>query len=252
VAERTHEPGAPPSSGPAFYARRGGRLADWWTLLHPPYTVWHLGYAAMGAALAPSRDWTAVLATLAAFLLAVGIAAHALDELNGRPLRTRIPRGVLIFLAVASIAGAVAIGIAGAVRVNPWIAAFVVAGAFIVVAYNLESFGGRFHDNAWFALAWGSFPLLTGYFATAESIGAAALAGAVFAFALSLAQRVLSTQVRDVRRRVTRVRGTIERADGTSEELTGERLMGPAEEALRILSLAVVALACASVMMRAW
>jgi len=127
----------------------------------------------------------------------------------------------------------------------------VVGGAFIVVAYNLESFGGRFHDDAWFALAWGSFPLLTAYFATAESIGPAAIAGAVFAFALSLAQRVLSTQVRDMRRRVRRVHGTIERADET-ETLTPELIMGPAERALRILSVAVVALACASVMMRSW
>ena len=84
------------------------------------------------------------------------------------------------------------------------------------------------------------------------AIGAAAIGGAVFAFALSLAQRDLSTQVRDVRRRVTRVEGTVERADGTSEELTADRLMGPAERALRILSVAVVALACALVMMRVW
>jgi hypothetical protein len=159
---------------------------------------------------------------------------------------------VLIFLAVGSIGGAAAIGIVGAVAFDPWIAAFVAAGAFIVVAYNLESFGGRFHDDAWFALAWGSFPLLTAYFATAESISAAAIAGAVFAFALSLAQRVLSTQVRDMRRRVRHVQGTIERADGTSETLTSELIMGPAERALRILSVAVVSLACASVMMRVW
>jgi hypothetical protein len=159
---------------------------------------------------------------------------------------------VLVFLAAASIAGAVAIGIVGAVRFDPWIAAFVLAGAFIVVAYNLESFGGRFHDDAWFAVSWGSFPLLTAYFATAESIRAAALAGAVFAFALSLAQRVLSTQVREMRRRVRRVEGTIDRGDGSSENVTVELIMGPAERGLRILSVAVVALACSLVMMRVW
>ena len=236
---------------PAFYALRSGGWRDYVTLLHPPYTAWHLSYVAIGAALSAQFSWSRLLPTMAAFFLAVGIGAHALDELNGRPLRTEIPRGVLIFLAVASIGGAVAIGIVGAIAFDPWIAAFVAGGAFIVVAYNLESFGGRFHDDAWFALAWGSFPLLTAYFATAESIGPAAIAGAVFAFALSLAQRVLSTQVRDMRRRVRRVHGTIERADET-ETLTPELIMGPAERALRILSVAVVALACASVMMRSW
>jgi hypothetical protein len=234
------------TSRPAFYALRSGGWRDYVTLLHPPYTAWHLSYVAIGAALSAQFSWSRLLPTLAAFFLAVGIGAHALDELNGRPLRTEIPRGLLIFLAVASVGGAVAIGIVGA------IAAFVAAGAFLVVAYNLESFGGRFHDDAWFALAWGSFPLLTAYFATAESIEAAAIAGAVFAFALSLAQRILSTQVRDMRRRVRRVQGTIERADHTTEMLTPELIMGPAERALRILSVAVVALACASVMMRVW
>ena len=240
------------TSRPAFYALRSGGWRDYVTLLHPPYTAWHLSYVAIGAALSAEFSWSRLLPTLAAFFLAVGIGAHALDELNGRPLRTEIPQGVLVVLAAFSIGGAVAIGIVGAVAFDPWIAAFVAAGAFIVVAYNLESFGGRFHDDAWFAIAWGSFPLLTAYFATAESIGAAAIAGAVFAFALSLAQRVLSTQVRDMRRRVGRVQGTIERADGTTEALTPELIMGPAERALRILSVAVVALACASVMMRVW
>jgi len=239
-------------SRPAFYALQPGGWRDYLTLLHPPYTLWHLSYVAIGAALAPELTVERLVVALAAFFLAVGIGAHALDELNGRPLRTEIPRGVLIFLAVASVGGAVAIGIVGAIAFDPWIAAFVAAGAFIVVAYNLESFGGRFHDDAWFALAWGSFPLLTAYFATAESIEAAAIAGAVFAFALSLAQRILSTQVRDMRRRVRRVQGTIERADHTTEMLTPELIMGPAERALRILSVAVVALACASVMMRVW
>jgi hypothetical protein len=240
------------TSRPAFYALRSGGWRDYITLLHPPYTAWHLSYVAIGAALSVDFTWSRLVPTLVAFFLAVGIGAHALDELNGRPLRTQIPRGGLIFLSVASIAGAVAIGIVGAITVDPWIAAFVVAGVFIVVAYNLESFSGRFHDDLWFAVAWGSFPLLTAYFATAESIGAAAIAGAAFAFALSLAQRILSTQVRDFRRRVRHVEGTIERTDGTTAEVTAELIMGPAERALRILSVAVVALACALVMMRVW
>jgi hypothetical protein len=237
---------------PAFYALRSGGWRDYVTLLHAPYTAWHLSYVAIGAALTPSFSWSRLLPTMAAFFLAVGIGAHALDELNGRPLRTRIPERVLSVLAAISIAGAVAIGVVGAITVNAWIGLFVALGAFVVVAYNLESFGGRFHDDIWFALTWGAFPLLTGYFAAAESTSKVAIAGAVFAFALSLAQRILSTQVRDMRRRVVRVHGTVERVDGTSTELTVADVMGPAEHALRVLSVAVVALAVALVMMRAW
>ena len=235
---------------PAFYALAPGGWRDYVTLLHPPYTAWHLSYVAIGAALTPAFAWNRLLPTLAAFFLAVGIGAHALDELSGRPLGTRIPAGVLVALAGVSIGGAVAIGIVGAVTVDPWIAAFVVAGGFIVVAYNLELLGGRFHGDAWFALAWGAFPLLTAYFAAAGGLDLVAAAGAVFAYLTSRAQRTLATPVRDVRRRVARVEGRIERNDGTSEPITAELLVQTNETALRVLAGAVVALAAALVLMR--
>ena len=237
-------------SRPAFYALRTGGWRDYITLLHVPYTAWHLSFVAIGAALSPEFALSRLWPTLAAFGLAVGIGAHALDELNGRPLRTQIPARMLVGLAAASIAGAVAIGIVGAVTVNPWIGAFVAAGAFIVVAYNLEWFGGRFHGDVWFPLAWGAFPLLTAYFATAEDLDGTAIAGCAFAFALSFAQRRLSTQVRDVRRRVTSVTGVVERRDGSRQQLGTKDLMAAEETALRALTAATVALAVALVMMR--
>jgi hypothetical protein len=235
---------------PAFYALASGGWRDYLTLLHVPYTAWHLAYVAIGAALSDEFQWSRLLPTLAAFFLAVGIGAHALDELRGRPLRTCIPDTVLVTLAVLSIAGAVAIGFVGAVTVDPWIGAFVAVGAFIVVAYNLELFGGRFHGDFWFALAWGALPLLTGYFAVAEELDPIAIVAAAFAFALSLAQRTLSSRVREVRRRVARVTGTVERRDGSTQDLTAQDLMDVEERALGILALAVVALALALVMMR--
>jgi hypothetical protein len=187
---------------------------------------------------------------LAAFFLAVGIGAHALDELHGRPLKTRIPDAMLIALAAASLVVAGGIGTVGAVVVDPWIGAFVAAGSFIVVAYTVELFAGRFHTDVWFALSWGSFPVLTGFFAAAGTISLAAVLAALFAFALSLAQRHLSTRVRDVRRRVTRVSGTVTRQDGSVEPITAADLARAEEAALRALSGATVALAAALVAMR--
>jgi hypothetical protein len=238
------------ASRPAFYALQSGGWRDYVTLLHVPYTAWHLSYVAIGAALSSAFAWGRLWPTLLAFGLAVGIGAHALDELNGRPLRTQIPSRVLAVLAAVSIGAAAAIGVVGAVTVNPWIGAFVAAGAFIVVAYNLESFGGRFHGDLWFPLAWGAFPLLTAYFATAESLGLVAIAGAVFAFATSAAQRRLSTPVRDLRRRVERVTGTVERRDGTTQDLSADALIAPSEGALQALTAGIVALAVALVIMR--
>ena len=235
---------------PAFYALAAGGWRDYLTLLHPPYTAWHLSYVVIGAALAPELAWSRLLPALAAFFLAVGIGAHALDELNGRPLRTNIPRGALLALAILSIAGAVAIGIVGVFVATPWLALFVAAGTFIVVAYNLEVRGGRFHDDTWFALAWGAFPLVTAYFVVAERLDWTAAAAGLFAFALSLAQRRLSTPVRDVRRQVVTVQGSISRRDGTTEAVTPELLLRGKEGALRALALAVVTLALTLVIMQ--
>ncbi len=235
---------------PAFYALASGGWRDYVTLLHLPYTAWHLSYVAIGAALAPGLTVGRLWPTLVAFFLAVGIGAHALDELNGRPLRTEIPRAALAVLAAASIVGAAAIGAVGAATVDPWIGAFVTVGVFLVAAYNLELLGGRVHGDVWFALAWGAFPLLTGYFTVARELTWTAALGGIFAFALSLAQRQLSTQVRDVRRRVVRVSGTIERRDGSLEQISTGTLIAAKEGALRALAVATVALAVALVVMR--
>jgi len=235
---------------PAFYALAPGGWRDYVTLLHPPYTLWHLSYVAIGAALAPHLEVERLLVALAAFFLAVGIGAHALDELNGRPLRTEISDRMLLALAAASITGAVAIGVYAAFAYTAWLLPVAAAGAFIVCAYNLELFGGLFHGNAWFALAWGSFPLLAAYLAAAERITVEALLAAAFAGLLSLAQRHLSTQVRTVRRRVAAVSGTIELRDGGHEALTAATLTAAPEAALRALTLAVIALAASLLVLR--
>jgi hypothetical protein len=185
---------------PAFYALRPGGWRDYVTLLHPPYTLWHLSYVALGAALVPHVRWGVLGWTVLAFLLAMGVGAHALDELNGRPLRTQIPSRMLVTLAAGSIAAACAIGIWIASSRTWWLLLFVGFGAFIVAAYNLELAGGAFHSDLWFALAWGAFPLLTAYFASARRLDWAPVAGAAFAVCSSLAQRVLSTEVRFARR----------------------------------------------------
>src|SRR5689334_1923807 len=128
---------------PAFYALRAGGWRDLVTLLHPPYTAWHLSYVAIGAAAAPHIYANRLIAALGAFFLAVGISAHALDELHDRPLGTKLSRPVLIALAATSLLGAVAIGVAGVIVVSPLIAPLVLAGGLLVPAYNLELFGGR-------------------------------------------------------------------------------------------------------------
>jgi len=237
-------------SRPAFYALEPGGWRDYLTLLHPPYTLWHLSYVAIGAALAPGLTWERLLVALAAFFLAVGIGAHALDELRGHPLGTRISDRTLVALSAVSIAAAVALGICASVTYTLWLAPLVAAGAFIVCAYNLELFGGAFHSDFWFAFAWGSFPLVAAYVAVAERITVGALLAAVFAGFLSLAQRQLSTQVRTVRRRVSSVSGTLELDGGEREPITERTLTRAPEAALRAMTVAVASLAISLVVLR--
>ncbi|HEY8725371.1 MAG TPA: hypothetical protein VIL91_01560 [Gaiellaceae bacterium] len=235
---------------PAFYALAPGGWRDYVTLLHPPYTLWHLSYVAIGAALAPHFKAAVLGFGLLAFFLGMGIAAHALDELNGRPLQTRIGDTALVALAVVSLGGAAAIGVAVALRTSLWLLVFVAAGTFIAVAYNLELFGGRVHGDPWFSLAWGAFPVLATYFAAAETIRVEAVLAAAFAAFLSHAQRRLSTPVRLVRRRARDVSGRIELVDGSTIDITRETFTVESERALRALSAAVVSLALALVLLR--
>jgi len=235
---------------PAFYALAPGGWRDYVTLLHVPYTLWHLSYVAIGAALAPELPARRLLWTLLAFALALGVGAHALDELRGRPLRTEIPARVLWLLAAVSIAGAAAIGVAAALAWTLWLLPTVAFGAFIVVAYNLELAGGRFHTDLWFAVAWGAFPALTAYLAAAERLEPEALLAACFAALLSHAQRLLSTPVREARRRLRSITGELVWEGGRSEPLTRATLVAPAEAALRALTCAIVALAAALLLLR--
>ena len=235
---------------PAFYALRPGGWRDLVTLLHPPYTAWHLSYVALGAAAAPLLHGSRLVAALAAFFLAVGISAHALDELHGRPLGTRLTSRTLVALAAVSLGGAVAIGVAGAIVVSPLVIPLVVAGALLVPAYNLELGRGRFHNDVWFALAWGGFPAFTGYFANALTVRPAGVLVSAACCLLSVAQRRLSTPARELRRRTAALSGEQRLRDGRVVELTPGTVAGPLEGALSALWMALVLLAAGLVAVR--
>ena len=248
------EPGV---TAPAFYALRGGRAADWWTLLHPPYTVWHLSYVVLGAAVAPTVDLAALGFSLLAFFLAVGLAAHALDELQGRPLGTRIGDRTLRWVAAVALAAACALGIAGVFFRGPvnWLLAIAIPlGVVLVVGYNLELFGGRLHTDWTFAWGWGGFPVAVGFVAQSPDLTWALLGAAVAAtlagVGTSYAQRRLSTPARRLRRRTAEVTGTVTRVDGGVEPLDRAALLAPLEGALRALSWAIPVIAIAMLLAR--
>jgi hypothetical protein len=235
---------------PAFYALRTGGWRDLLTLLHPPYTAWHLSYVAIGAAVAPRLYGYRLVWTLVAFLLGVGVAAHALDELHGRPMGTRLSDRMLTVLAVLSLAGAAAIGVLGAVTISASLLVFVVVGVLLAVAYNLELFGGRMHSDMWFALGWGAFPALTAYWVQAGELRAEGVLVAAACLMLSAAQRRLSTPVRELRRRTVSVGGEQRLTSGRTVELDAARIAAPMEGALMACAVGMVLLATGLVVAR--
>jgi len=232
------------SLAPAYYATRApGWRRDVWAILHPPYTAWHLSYVLIGASLAPTLDLKRLAATLLAFFFAVGISAHALDELRGRPLKTELPATALWVAAILGLCGAVGLGLAGLFVVGLGLLPLIAAGVLFVFAYNLELLGGRLHGDFWFALSWGAFPVLTAYFAQTGRLSVAAVAVAAAAYALSFGQRALSTPARLLRRKTKSVTGTLTLIDGSETNLDEPALLKPLEVGLKAFAWGVVALA---------
>lgn len=210
---------------------------------------------AIGAAIAIHVYPLRLAAAVVAFFLAVGIGAHCLDELHGRPLGTKLSDRTLKLLGFGGLGGALAIGVAGVFVVSPTLIPLIAFGAFIAPAYNLEWFGGRFHTDFWLAASWAGFSALTGWWVNALGVHsvreAVAAAAAILAcFVLVSVQRILSTPVRELRRRTAAVEGRQLLNDGTERVLDRAALTAPLDAALRGLSVAVPLLASALLALR--
>lgn len=223
------------TEGTSYYARKGSKKADYWTVLHPPYTIWHLSYVIIGSAMTPDINWPVLVLLLLAFFCGTGIGAHALDELNGRPLKTEFSNGELKKMAWSSLTAAFLLALLLVKLTSPFILVLCGIGIFLVLAYNLEWWHGLFHTDLGFALSWGAFPLLTGYWSQAGTMSAAAAAGAAAVTLLSLVQRSLSTPARFVRRRTTTARAVF-KAETDDIDWDREELLASWEKPLKLLS----------------
>ncbi|MFH1486817.1 MAG: hypothetical protein ABIH46_12170 [Chloroflexota bacterium] len=229
----------------AWYIIRSNHiLARWFNTLHWPYSLLHLSFVVMGFGLAPTLHLERSLAVLIVFFLAMGVGAHALDLLTGDPLKLSIPRKQLQVAATVTIWAAAAIGVYYTVTLGLWwYFGLVGFGVFVVVAYNLELFRGFFHTDHWFAFSWGAFPFICGYLINHGTITTELVLGAIFCYAISRLQRILSTRARLVRRRVPQVQGWYLLDGEPSQKITRDWLIEPSEKALMWLCLAVPILA---------
>lgn len=236
------------SSHPAFYAGTGSLQGDLIALLHPPYTAWHLSYVVYGAALAPALDWVALAGTLAAFFFGTGVAAHAFDEWHGRPLGTRLSDSALLTIAGIGVAGGGGVALLGVPVLSPWVLAWATVGIALMMGYTLE-WHRALHSDAGFALAWGGFPVLVGFWAQTGRVDGPALLVALAAILLSLAQRALSTPARYVRRKTTGATVHLD-ASPSVADWRAEELLDTWERPLKLLAAATVTLAIGLLAMR--
>ena len=234
---------------PAFYARPGSIRGDLIALVHPPYTAWHLAYVAIGAALAPTLHWARLAGTLAAFFLGTGVGAHALDEWHDRPLHTTLSNRVLLALGLGGLAGAGVLAVVGVFVISAWVLAWAVCGGLLAAGYSLE-WHRSLHSDLGFALAWGAFPAIVGYWAQAETINPAILLLAAAVILISLAQRSLSKHARFVRRSVASVSVELE-VGGLSKPWSRHQLLTSWELPLKLLTASIVMFALALLALRA-
>jgi hypothetical protein len=208
-----------------------------------------LAHVVLGAAIAPVIDGLILTGTLLAFLLGLGVGAHALDELHGRPLRTSLGSRTLLALGIGGMAAAMAVAVAGIFVISPWVIAWAIAGIALAVGYAFER-PRPLHTPLGFGLAWGAFPTLVGYWAQSRAIALPALLMAAATTLLSMTQRALSTPARNLRRTVEFAELVLERRDATERWTEGE-ILDTWEVPLKLLTAAVIAFAVGLLAVRA-
>jgi len=131
-------------------------------MLFLPYTFIVTCFTAWG-----SLGGTFVLDRLVAiciiYFLAVGISAHCLDAVGGKtkPWGT-LPKRKILTIAVFSLGISFTIGLYYAFLDSPILFPIGIAEGFFLFAYNLELFGGRFHNNVSTVISWGILPVFAG------------------------------------------------------------------------------------------
>ena len=148
-----------------------------------PYTLMNASYVLIGSLIAPVVHFDRMWTMAAVYLLAVGISAHALDATGpNKPWGAVLTRRQLQLLALGALVPSLGLGLYLAVTYALILLPLGALELFLLLAYNLELFGRRFHTDGWFALSWGFLPVVVGYAVQTNTISPVSLAGGLFGF----------------------------------------------------------------------
>lgn len=160
-------------------------------LLFLPYTGMCVSFAIIGSMLASEIAWDRLGAIALIYTLALGISAHVADSLGSKktkPWGSYFSKTQLLIIMAASLTAAYAIGAYYIAFFVPLLAIIAALEGFFLFTYNYEIWGGIFHNDFWFAVSWGSLPLLAGYIMQTNSMNILALAAAGLTGLISYAE----------------------------------------------------------------
>lgn len=172
-------------------------------ILFLPYTGMCVSFAIIGSLLSHLIFWDRVAAIFIIYFLSVGFSAHAADNLGSRKTRpwgNYFTRSELIVMTISGISVAYLIGIYYMIQSVPLLWPIAIAEGFFLVAYNFELFNGFFHNNKWFAISWGSLPLLAGYVIQTNSISELSVIAASIAYVVAYLEIRISRVYKELRR----------------------------------------------------
>ncbi|HXG73630.1 MAG TPA: hypothetical protein VNK44_02255 [Candidatus Nitrosotenuis sp.] len=131
-------------------------------MLFLPYTGIIVSFAAWGSLAGPFQ-LERLGSICLIYFLALGVSAHCLDAIGGktRPWGV-LPRRPVLAVSLSALSVAFAIGLYYAFLDSPLLFPIGIIEGFFLFAYNLELFGGRFHNNASVLVSWAVLPIFAG------------------------------------------------------------------------------------------
>ena len=139
-------------------------------ILFLPYTGMVMSFAIWGSL---SVDFTLdrLVSVAMLYFLAIGVAAHCLDAQGSKKKPWGpLPKTKLWTAAVISLSVAFSIGLYFAFLDSWLLLPIGIIEVFFLFAYNLELFGGKFHNNASFVISWGILPVFAGAAINSNSV----------------------------------------------------------------------------------
>lgn len=144
-------------------------------ILFLPYTSIIVSFTAWGSLSGPfSLERLGAICLL--YFLALGISAHCLDAVGGKTKPWGIlPRKKVGAIGLIALCLACTIGLYYAFLDSPLLIPIGIAEVFFLFAYNLELFGGKFHNNTSVLISWSILPIFAGSAIQTNSISLEAI-----------------------------------------------------------------------------